>query len=159
MALIFSFFAFATSRLCAVRSNRSRRRHLLTCVLTSLHMPMDFHKKPRAWHSSSAFMISSHPNSGQVDLSRVWRLHLTSVVFRMKMGMHGWLSDQVFPQPRSQCVLQMGMVKRVHVQYSMSGLSRIALLATFARTLFAAHEKGFRLQSNLDAVQFLGVKS
>lgn len=56
-----SRFFFATSRLCAVRSSRAARRHLLTCVLASLHMPIDFHRKPRAWHSSRAFMSSSQP--------------------------------------------------------------------------------------------------
>jgi hypothetical protein len=34
---------------------------LLTSRLMSLHMPIDFQRKPRAWHSSRAVMTSSHP--------------------------------------------------------------------------------------------------
>jgi hypothetical protein len=32
---------------------------LLTCVFAPLHMPIAFHMKPRAWHSSRMFMTSS----------------------------------------------------------------------------------------------------
>lgn len=59
-ALISSFFAFAFSRLIFVLSSLCARRHLLTCVFALLHIPSDFHRKPRAWHSSRAIMTSSH---------------------------------------------------------------------------------------------------
>lgn len=58
---ICSLFFFASSRFCAVRSNRSARKHLLTSRFVSLHIPIAFHIKPLAWHSSRAVMISSHP--------------------------------------------------------------------------------------------------
>ena len=60
-ALIFSRFCFAISLFFAVRSNRSARRHMFTSCLRVVHMPMVFHIKPLAWHSSSAVMISSQP--------------------------------------------------------------------------------------------------
>jgi hypothetical protein len=60
-ALAFSLFCFATSLFLAVRSRRSARRHMLTSCLRLVHMPIVFHMKPLAWHSSSAVMISSQP--------------------------------------------------------------------------------------------------
>nr|POE49450.1 hypothetical protein CFP56_50367 [Quercus suber] len=60
-ASAFFLFSRAISRFLAVRSNRSARRHLFTWVLMSLHMPMDFQRNPRAWHSSRAVMTSSQP--------------------------------------------------------------------------------------------------
>lgn len=63
-AQIFSMccrFFLATSRLCAVRSSRAARRHLFTSVFAFVHMPIDFQRNPRAWHSSSAVMSSSQP--------------------------------------------------------------------------------------------------
>lgn len=56
-----SLFFLASSRFCAVRSSLSARRHLLTSRFVSLHIPIAFHMKPLAWHSSRAVMISSHP--------------------------------------------------------------------------------------------------
>lgn len=56
-----SLFSLALSRFSLVLSRRSARKHLLTSVLRLEHMPMDFHKKPRAWHSSRAVMTSSQP--------------------------------------------------------------------------------------------------
>jgi hypothetical protein len=52
------FLVLATSRFAFVRSSLCARKHLLTCVLASLHMPIAFHKKPRAWHSSRSVMTS-----------------------------------------------------------------------------------------------------
>lgn len=66
---ICSRFFFATSRLCAVRSSRAARRHLLTWVLASLHIPMDFQRNPRAWHASRAFMSSSQPGEEKLFVS------------------------------------------------------------------------------------------
>jgi len=61
MALIFCLFSLASSRFISVRLSRSARKHLLTSSLRLLHIPIAFHKKPRAWHSSRAVIISSHP--------------------------------------------------------------------------------------------------
>jgi len=61
MAFVFCLFSFASSRFLTVRSTRSERKHLFTSRLRLLHIPMDFHSSPRAWHTSSAVMISSHP--------------------------------------------------------------------------------------------------
>ena len=58
-ALTSSLLIFAASRFNLVRSSLCARRHLLTCVFASLHIPIAFHRNPRAWHSSRMFMTSS----------------------------------------------------------------------------------------------------
>jgi hypothetical protein len=58
-ALISWFFNFAASRFAFVRSSLWARKHLLTSVFAPLHMPIAFHKKPLAWHSSRMSITSS----------------------------------------------------------------------------------------------------
>jgi len=57
--LIFSLFSLAASRFSLVRSRRSPRRHMLTLYFASLQLPVTFHRKPRAWHSSRAATTSA----------------------------------------------------------------------------------------------------
>ena len=59
MASIFWRLALALARFSAVRFSRSARRHILTSCFALLHMPRDFQRNPRAWHSSRAVMTSS----------------------------------------------------------------------------------------------------
>jgi len=56
---IFALFTFACSRFSFVLFSRSARRHMLTLCFAVVHMPIDFQRNPRAWHSSSAVMTSS----------------------------------------------------------------------------------------------------
>jgi hypothetical protein len=69
-AFTFSRFCFATSLFFAVRSSLSARRHMFTSCLRVVHMPIVFHMKPLAWHSSRAVMISSQP--GRQLLEKAW---------------------------------------------------------------------------------------
>ena len=55
----------AVSRLPLLFFVRSPVKHLLTARLMSLQPPVALWRKPRAWHSSRAFMISSHPAENQ----------------------------------------------------------------------------------------------
>jgi len=90
--LIFSLFSLAASRFSLVRSRRSPRRHMLTLYFASLQLPVTFHRKPRAWHSSRAATTSAQPGDGvsSVLVLLVGRwvertlLHLLGV----EMGMH-----------------------------------------------------------------------
>lgn len=86
---ISSLLIFAACRFAFVRSSLSARRHLLTWVFASLHMPIAFHRKPRAWHSSSIVMTSSQPCRVSAWWSPVrikrWS---TSIIFCMQVGMH-----------------------------------------------------------------------
>lgn len=61
-SLISWFFVFEVSRFAFVRSSLCARKHLLTCVFASLHIPIAFHIKPRAWHSSRSVITSSQAN-------------------------------------------------------------------------------------------------
>ena len=81
MASIFWRLALALARFSAVRLSRSARRHMLTSCFALLHMPRDFQRKPRAWHSSRAVMTSSHavvhgPRQNRVYLASSRRWHL-----------------------------------------------------------------------------------
>ena len=61
-AQIFSIrlrFSLAVSRFRFARAYRSSPRHLFTSRLMSLQLPMALCRKPFAWHSSRAVMISS----------------------------------------------------------------------------------------------------
>lgn len=57
--LICTCFSIACSLLCLARVILSARRHSVTSRLTSLQPPVARTRKPRAWHSSRAVMISS----------------------------------------------------------------------------------------------------
>lgn len=59
-ALILSRLLFEAALFSSCILDRSMRRHLFTCSLTSLQPPVALCMKPFAWHSSSAAMISSH---------------------------------------------------------------------------------------------------
>jgi len=90
-AFTFSRFCFAVSLFFAVRSNLSARRHMFTSCLRFVHMPMVFHKKPLAWHSSSAVMISSQPGRVVRRRLRFKRIMLgghTDIVLGVKVRMH-----------------------------------------------------------------------
>lgn len=78
MASIFWRLALALARFSAVRLSRSARRHMLTSCFALLHMPRDFQRKPRAWHSSRAVMTSSHAVVHEVPLE--------SCVFGLEMA-------------------------------------------------------------------------
>ena len=54
-------FRRAASRFRRVRSSRSARRHMLSSFLAVLQPPRAACRKPRAWHCSSAVMMSSQP--------------------------------------------------------------------------------------------------
>jgi len=93
-ALTFSRFCFASSLFLAVRSRRSARRHILTSCLRFVHIPIVFHMKPLAWHSSRAVMISSQP--GESRIVKPWSFFylqaiaggLTDVILGVEVRMH-----------------------------------------------------------------------
>lgn len=100
--LICSLFSLAASRFCRVFSSRRPRRHMLTLYFASVQLPVTFHRKPRAWHSSSAATTSAQPacvsrvRGDSCGDSEVWRvgrgrgrrtlLHFFGVQVRMHCG-------------------------------------------------------------------------
>lgn len=62
--LILSRRALASSLLFAARFCRCVQRHSLTLRFASLHMPADLYRKPRAWHSSRAWMTAMQAFGG-----------------------------------------------------------------------------------------------
>lgn len=85
-----SLFSCVLPRLVSWRFLLSARRHALRASFAPLHIPIDFHKKPRSWHSSRATMRSSQA----VWHGRQWRaqtqrsLSHTSVVLGVQVRMH-----------------------------------------------------------------------
>jgi hypothetical protein len=49
-----SLFSCVLLRLVSWRFLRSALRHALSASFALLHIPIDFHRKPRSWHSSRA---------------------------------------------------------------------------------------------------------
>ena len=67
-ASIRALLSNAVSRFFLDFFDRSADRHLVTSFLMPLHPPNILKMKLRAWHSSSAFMISSQPDGRQVSI-------------------------------------------------------------------------------------------
>lgn len=59
LASIFALFSLASSLFFSVLFKRSARRHIFTAFFALVHMPIDFQRKPLAWHSSKASMTSA----------------------------------------------------------------------------------------------------
>lgn len=78
--LMCCLFSFAASRFCRVRSSRRPRRHMFTRYFASVQFPVTFHRKPRAWHSSSAATTSAQPRRN----IRYWVRNVRRTIVRGK---------------------------------------------------------------------------